>query len=111
MLSTLNNQSVGFNPTNLISERPRDSYSFVNRLANDELFYNEFKMNPLKIFDENGFDTTKIFIPSDFQMPARELLRSRLQIIYSYEDFVSPAEMSTLPILPVIFIFIPIFAS
>ncbi|WP_018675108.1 hypothetical protein [Riemerella columbina] len=111
MLLTSNFQTKGFVPkTNVTNEAPRDTYSFVNKLVHDTSFYNEFSLNPLKVFGENGFDTSKIYIPNDFSMPSQEELKERLMYIYSYEDFVSPAEMSSLPILPVVFIFIPIFA-
>ena len=45
-----------------------------------------------------------------FFLPSQEELRERLSYINNYEDFVSPSQIQSLPILPVVFVFIPIFA-
>jgi len=92
-------------------DSPRDTYSFLNRLVNDKSFYDEFQNQPLKIFKEYNFDTSKITIPADFILPSQDVLRDRLSYINNYEDFVSPSQIQSLPVLPVIFVFIPVFAS
>ncbi len=111
----VNTLNVNYNPNvinrnNVKVESPRDTYSFLNRLVNDKDFYVDFQMNPIKIFGEYNFDTSKIVIPKDFILPSQEELRERLSYINNYEDFVSPSQIQSLPILPVVFVFIPIFA-
>lgn len=82
----VNTLNVNYNPNvinrnNVKVESPRDTYSFLNRLVNDKDFYVDFQMNPIKIFGEYNFDTSKIVIPKDFILPSQEELRERLSYI------------------------------
>lgn len=70
----------------------------------------DFQENPIKVFEEYHFDTSKILIPENFILPTQQELRERLSYINNYEDFVSPSQIQSLPVLPAIFVFIPIFA-
>lgn len=90
---------------------PRNVYSFLNKLANDKAFYISFQNSPIHIFEEYGFDISKIVIPNDFKLPSQSEIKERLIYINTYEDFVSPSQIQSLPILPVVFVFIPILTN
>jgi putative modified peptide len=90
-----------------INLSPREAVAFLQRLASDDQFRDQFEKNPQEFLAENHIHLPVAEIPEKVVLPSKEELQRVLERVTLGEEFVVPGGTQFIPLF---LIFIAFFA-